>query len=48
VYAARGADVRDVFVSGESLLRDYQLVKMDACEIMKQASLIGDAVRSIN
>jgi 5-methylthioadenosine/S-adenosylhomocysteine deaminase len=48
VYAARGADVRDVFVSGEPLLRDYQLVKMDACEIMKQASLFSDAMQSIN
>jgi 5-methylthioadenosine/S-adenosylhomocysteine deaminase len=45
VYAARGSDVRDVFVSGEPILRQYEFVKMDVHEIIKQAALIGDAVR---
>ncbi len=46
VYAARGSDVRDVWVAGEPLLRNYQLVKMDLSEIMKHALWIGNLIRS--
>jgi 5-methylthioadenosine/S-adenosylhomocysteine deaminase len=46
VYAAQGSDVRDVFVAGEPLMKNYQFVHLDVREIMNQASLIADMVRS--
>jgi 5-methylthioadenosine/S-adenosylhomocysteine deaminase len=48
VYAARGSDVREVFVAGERLLMNYQLANMDIHEIIKHASMIGAAVLSVD
>jgi 5-methylthioadenosine/S-adenosylhomocysteine deaminase len=41
VYAARGADVRDLFVAGEALVRDFSPVRLDIGAIMDQAREIG-------
>jgi len=45
VYAANGADVSDVFVSGKPLVRNYLPVDLDVNEIMRQAVFIGTAVK---
>ena len=37
VYAAKGADVTDVFVHGEAVVRDAKPVKLKAAEIMAKA-----------
>ncbi len=41
VYAVRGSDVRDVFVQGVPLVRNRQVIGLDAEEIMRQAAALG-------
>ena len=38
VYAARGTDVRSVVVDGELLVHDFQLTRMDAVEVSREAT----------
>ena len=38
VYAARGSDVRLTMVDGEVLVRDFNLVRMDAAEVTAEAA----------
>lgn len=45
VYAARGADVRYVLVSGEILVRDFTPVRLDIGDIMDQTQDIARRVR---
>lgn len=44
VYAASGADVRDVLVSGEPLVRNHRLVREDVETIIKEAESAGEAI----
>jgi 5-methylthioadenosine/S-adenosylhomocysteine deaminase len=46
VYAARGADVRHVLVSGEILIRDFKAVRLDIGHIMSQAREIARRVQA--
>jgi len=41
VYAVRGADVRDVFVRGQALLRNHEIVGMDVDTILAEAKTRG-------
>ncbi|MBS3758415.1 MAG: amidohydrolase [Desulfobacterales bacterium] len=41
VYAARGSDVRDVFVQGVPLVRDHEAAGLDAGAIMDAAAALG-------
>ena len=45
VYAARGADVRDVIIDGRMVMRRRQLVDIDEQEIMEKVREIADAIR---
>ncbi len=45
VYAARGADVRDVVIDGRLLMRRRQLLVADEREIMDRVREIADAIR---
>jgi 5-methylthioadenosine/S-adenosylhomocysteine deaminase len=45
VYAARGADVRDVIVDGRIVMRHRQLKDIDEQEIMAKVREIADAIR---
>jgi 5-methylthioadenosine/S-adenosylhomocysteine deaminase len=45
VYAARGADVRDVLVSGEILVRDFAPARLDIQKIMDEAEEIARRVQ---
>lgn len=45
VYAARGADVRHVMVSGEILVRDFRPVRIDIGDILDQAEDIARRVQ---
>ena len=45
VYAARGADVRDVIIDGRMVMRRRQLVDIDEQEIMGKVREIADAIR---
>jgi len=45
VYAAGGSDVRHVFVSGQSLVRDRRLLAMDIREIMDRVNTIALEIR---
>jgi 5-methylthioadenosine/S-adenosylhomocysteine deaminase len=44
VYAAKGSDVRDVFVAGEPLVRDHNLVKLDAEDTMQHVCSIAETI----
>ncbi len=44
VYAVKGSDVRDVFVAGEPLVRDHNLVKLDAEKIMQHVCAIAKTI----
>ena len=44
VYAASGSDVRDVFVAGKALLRNYKPVYLDIDEIVQEAMSVGAVV----
>jgi 5-methylthioadenosine/S-adenosylhomocysteine deaminase len=46
VYAARGADVRDVIIDGSIVMRERQLLEMDEQEIMAKVREIADTVRT--
>ncbi len=46
VYAARGADVRDLFVAGEALVRDFAPVRLDIHRIMDEADNVARRVIS--
>ena len=45
VYAARGADVRDVIIDGRMVMRQRQLVDIDEQEIMAKVREIVAAIR---
>ena len=45
VYAARGADVRDVIIDGRTVMRHRQLKDMDEREIMAKVREIADNIR---
>jgi 5-methylthioadenosine/S-adenosylhomocysteine deaminase len=45
VYAARGADVRDVIIDGRMVMRQRQLVDVDEQEIMAKVREIAAAIR---
>jgi len=45
VYAARGADVRDVIIDGRMVMRQRQLVDIDEQEIMAKVREIAGAIR---
>jgi len=45
VYAARGADVRDVIIDGRMVMRQRQLVDMDEQEIMGKVREIASRIR---
>jgi 5-methylthioadenosine/S-adenosylhomocysteine deaminase len=45
VYAARGADVRDVIIDGSIVMRERQLLEMDEQEIMAKVREIAAAIR---
>ncbi len=44
VYGARAADVRDVFVDGRALLRNYALLTLDADEIVRRSQMIAERI----
>lgn len=44
VYAVKGSDVRDVFVAGEPLVRDHNLVKLDAEDTMQHVCSIAETI----
>jgi 5-methylthioadenosine/S-adenosylhomocysteine deaminase len=46
VYAARGADVRDVIIDGRMVMRQRQLLDIDEKEIMGKVREIADDIRS--
>jgi 5-methylthioadenosine/S-adenosylhomocysteine deaminase len=45
VYAARGADVRDVIIDGRIVMRHRQLKNIDEQEIMAKVREIADNIR---
>ncbi len=47
VYAVKGSDVRDVFVAGEPLVRDHNLLKLDAEKIMREVCSIAEIVKGV-
>jgi 5-methylthioadenosine/S-adenosylhomocysteine deaminase len=47
VYAARGADVRHVFVDGRAILLDRRLLAVDAAELARKVSAIGARLRDV-
>ncbi|UCG13341.1 MAG: amidohydrolase [Deltaproteobacteria bacterium] len=46
VYAARGADVRDVIIDGRLVMRERQVLSVSEDEVMAKMREIGDAIRS--
>lgn len=46
VYAARGADVRDVIIDGRIVLRERQLLAVDEQEVMIKVREIADTIRT--
>jgi 5-methylthioadenosine/S-adenosylhomocysteine deaminase len=46
VYAARGTDVRTTVVDGEVLVRDFELVKLDAHQVAAEAHAAATRLRS--
>ena len=46
VYAARGTDVRTTVVDGEVLVRDFELVKLDAHQVAAEARTAASQLRS--
>lgn len=45
VYAARGADVRDVIIDGSIVMRERQLLEVDEQEVMAKVREIAAAIR---
>jgi 5-methylthioadenosine/S-adenosylhomocysteine deaminase len=45
VYAARGADVRDVIIDGSIVMRERQLLDVDEQEVMAKVREIAAAIR---
>ncbi len=45
VYAANGKDVRHVFVAGEQVVRDRQVLTMDIHEVMARVNAIAKRIR---
>jgi 5-methylthioadenosine/S-adenosylhomocysteine deaminase len=45
VYAARGADVRDVIIDGSVVMRERQLLDVDEQEVMAKVREIAAAIR---
>ena len=48
VYAASGADVKDVFVAGKHVVSDYRLLTMDIQAVMKDANRLSKTIRKRN
>lgn len=44
VYTIRGSDVRDVVIAGKIIIRDKKLLTIDLADVMKRASLLGEAI----
>ena len=47
VYAARGADVRNVFVDGRAIVLDRCLLAVDAAELARKVSAMGARLRDL-
>ncbi|MBW1867270.1 MAG: amidohydrolase [Deltaproteobacteria bacterium] len=47
VYAVKGSDVRDVFVAGEPLVRNHNMIKLDAEKIMRKVCSIAETVKGV-
>ena len=47
VYAARGADVRHVFVDGRAIILDRRLLAIDEAELARNVSAIGARLRDL-
>jgi 5-methylthioadenosine/S-adenosylhomocysteine deaminase len=47
VYAARGADVRHVFVDGRAIVLDRRLLSVDAAELARHVRTIGERLRDL-
>jgi 5-methylthioadenosine/S-adenosylhomocysteine deaminase len=47
VYAARGADVRHVFVDGRAIVLDRRLLSVDAAELAQRLTTIGARLRDL-
>ena len=45
VYALKGADVRDVMVNGKAIVRDRQMLTLDAAPIMLKAAEYQERVK---
>jgi 5-methylthioadenosine/S-adenosylhomocysteine deaminase len=45
VYAARGADVRDVIIDGNIVMRERQLLEVDEQEVMIKVREIAATIR---
>jgi 5-methylthioadenosine/S-adenosylhomocysteine deaminase len=46
VYAARGADVRDVIIDGSVVMRERQLLDIDEQEVMVKVREIAEIIRT--
>jgi 5-methylthioadenosine/S-adenosylhomocysteine deaminase len=46
VYAARGADVRDVIIDGSIVMRKRQLLDVDEQEVMAKVREIAESIRT--
>jgi 5-methylthioadenosine/S-adenosylhomocysteine deaminase len=46
VYAARGADVRDVIIDGSIVMRERQLLEVDEQEVMAKVREIAEGIRT--
>ena len=48
VYAASGADVRDVFVAGKHIVSDCRLLTMDIQAVMKDVNSLSKTIKKKN
>jgi 5-methylthioadenosine/S-adenosylhomocysteine deaminase len=46
VYAARGADVRDVIIDGSIVMRERRLLEVDEQEVMAKVRKIANLIRT--
>ncbi len=46
VYAARGSDVRFVWVDGRQVLKDGRLLAVDEAEVLSEAKRMGLEIRA--
>jgi len=45
VYSATGADVRDVIINGETIVRNRQILTMDVADILDKARIFANELR---